>query len=237
MSAYLMLRSRTARQVLKALRVNSATGPDGLSARILQMCEAVLHVPFVKLARKIVSDRRWPDCWRLHWVVPLYKKKAVYSPSNYRGVHITAQISKAMERLLGKLFVPFLDTSGAYGLSQSAYRRERGSRAVLALNVMTWLLAMENGMKVALYCSDVSGAFDRVASERLVAKLVAKGMRPQMVRVLTSSLGARPLMRRIFSIWSFGGPCGDRSCGTASSRTRGGLWRILASPRWCTQTT
>ena len=56
---------------------------------------------------------------------------------------------------------------------------------------MTWLSAMEDGMKVALYCSDVSGAFDRVASERLVAKLVAKGMRPQMVRVVASWLETR----------------------------------------------
>ena len=34
-----------------------------------------------------------------HWVVPLHKKDTVYVASNYRGVPLTSQLSKAMERL------------------------------------------------------------------------------------------------------------------------------------------
>ena len=39
------------------------------------------------------------------------------------------------------------------------------------MNICSWLLALENGHAVALYCSDVSCAFDRVCKDWLGAKL------------------------------------------------------------------
>ena len=42
-----------------------------------------------------------------------------------------------------------------------------------------------------MYCSDVAGAFDRVSSERLLAKLEAKGIHPKLVKVISSWLEPR----------------------------------------------
>ena len=44
---------------------------------------------------------------------------------------------------------------------------------------------------VALYCSDVAGAFDRVCEKRLVAKLRRCGLHPRMLRLLESWLEPR----------------------------------------------
>ena len=96
-----------------------------------------------------------------------------------------------IERILGQLFQPFLEMSGAYGINQFAYTSLRGYKDVLALNVLSWIFAMNCGLRVAVYCSDVSGAFDRVSSGRLVRKLQAKGIHPQMLKVLRSWLRER----------------------------------------------
>ena len=45
---------------------------------------------------------RWPEKRIIHWIVPLHKKGSVYAAGNYRGVHVTAQISKAMEIITGE---------------------------------------------------------------------------------------------------------------------------------------
>ena len=45
--------------------------------------------------------------------------------------------------------------------------------------------------KVGLYCSDVSGAFDKVSAERLVAKLRSSGIHEGVVRVIESWLRQR----------------------------------------------
>ena len=47
---------------------------------------------------------------------------------------------------------------------------------------------MAQGGKVGVYCSDVSGAFDRVSRQRMIAKLEAKGMEPSLVKVFASWL-------------------------------------------------
>ena len=57
--------------------------------------------------------------------------------------------------------------------------------------VLTWLEGFGSGKKFAVYCSDVSGAFDKVQSDRLVAKLDAIGVPSQMLKVLSSWLEKR----------------------------------------------
>ena len=49
----------------------------------------------------MLETQVWPESWREHWVVTIYKKEAVFAASNYRGgIHFTAQLSKVVERLL-----------------------------------------------------------------------------------------------------------------------------------------
>ena len=129
--------------------------------------------------------------WRQHWFAPLFKKRSVYQPGNYRGIHLTAQLSKVVERLLKLMYYPYLATSLAFGPRQFAYTTGRGARDALAVLALTWLKALAVGRKIAVYCSDVSGAFDRVCLERLAAKLKKKGIHPQIVAVLVSWLQQR----------------------------------------------
>ena len=80
---------------LKALRAESATGPDVLPTRVLKECAEELAAPFVSLAQYILRCGIWPAMWLAHWIIPLYKKKAKSNPTNYRGVHLTAQLSRS----------------------------------------------------------------------------------------------------------------------------------------------
>ena len=57
--------------------------------------------------------------------------------------------------------------------------------------VTTWLLGFSSGQKFGLYCSDVSGAFDKVDAGRLVKKLEAKGFRADVLQVIASWLRKR----------------------------------------------
>ena len=173
------------------LRQDSGTGPDLLPARILKNCAASLAKPVLLLTLCILSSGVWPELWLQHWVAPLYKKKSVFQPGNYRGIHLTAQLSKVVERLLKLLYFPHLMSSLAFGPRQFAYTTGRGARDALALLVLTWIFAIAAGRKVAVYCSDVSGAFDRVSFQRMVAKLKRKGLHPDIVAVLASWLRQR----------------------------------------------
>ena len=181
-----------ARHVLQHLDPCSATGPDELPTRILRECAEALARPLCLLACQIVRAGNWPELWLEHWIVPLYKKKAVFQPGNYRGVHLTAQLSKAMERLIGQMWLPEMASDpNFFGPNQFAYSPGKGARDALAVMVLTWLEGFWWHRKFGLYCSDVSGAFDKVDAGRLEGKLRAKGFRQDIRRVITSWLRKR----------------------------------------------
>ena len=168
MCGFLPVRARRAEQILRHLREDSPTGPDTLPAKILKRCARSLALPVALLTRSVLRTGTWPEGWKLHWVFPLFKKKSPAKTANYRGIHLTAQLSKVTERLLASLAQPFLEKTVAYGPN-----------------------ALDTDQIVALYCSDVSGAFDRVPTEKLLQKLRAKGLHPLIVNLFASWLSPR----------------------------------------------
>ena len=105
-------------------------------------------------------------------------------------MHLTSQLAKVVERSVGQTFVPWLGAH-AFGEHQYAYSAGKSHRDVLAVNVCSWLLLLEEGCAIGLYCSDVSGAFDRVDRERLCSKLHACGLPSLAVAFLESWLENR----------------------------------------------
>ena len=178
-------------QILADLDEHSGTGPDLLPARIIKYCAKQLAYPVLQLALLILASGEWPASWRVHWIAPIYKRGAVFMPKNYRGVHLTAQLSKVIERLLLPLMEPHISLWSLAGKNQFAYTKKKGSRDVLALLTMRWVKAIDAGLKVLVYCSDVSGAFDKVPRKRLLDKLAAKGLHPILIKLISSWLERR----------------------------------------------
>jgi hypothetical protein len=79
----------------------------------------------------------------------------------------------------------------SFGHNQFAYTPGRGARDALAVLVLTWARALAATHKVAVYCSDVSGAFDRVRGERIIAKLKTNKLHPDIISALSSWLRQR----------------------------------------------
>ena len=188
---WIPIRARHALRFLSSLNESSATGPDNISARVLRQLAPALALPFTLLARSIVHHGRWPDVWITHWICAMHKRKSLFEPGNYRGLQLTAQISKAMERFLASLFLPDLINMGGFGTDQFAYRPQHGSRDVILLLVVMWLLLLAAGQRIGLYCSDVQGAFDRVTVSRLVSRLKRWQVHPKLLGVIESWLRPR----------------------------------------------
>jgi hypothetical protein len=171
-------------KMLCGLKEDSGSGPDLLPSRLLKLCAKELAEPVRRLTNRILECGRWPSIWILHWIVPLFKKKNVFDAKNYRGIHLTAQLSKVVERIFKELYVPYLSSTVSFGPNQFAYTKGRGARDAVAQLVLTWIAALARGNKIGVYCSDVSGAFDRVNAVRLIAKLRSKKLRPEVVDVI-----------------------------------------------------
>ena len=191
MSCFLSLHLRWTVRILKDIREDSATGPDGLPGRILKRCYSVLGVPITKLARRMLHEGVWPRSWRVHWLMPLHKHGSVYNAGKYRGIRLTTVLSKTVGRILGMQLVSFFCRSNAYGSSQWAYCPGHSCRDLVALLVARWILAIHAAMKVGIFLSDISGAFDLVSVKILLQKCRRAGVSLDMLSFLKSYLAPR----------------------------------------------
>ena len=57
------------------------------------------------LIRLIVAKAVWPEIWKMYWIVPIFKRGSKAEAGNYRGVHLTSQIPKIAERVIGRAFL------------------------------------------------------------------------------------------------------------------------------------
>ena len=121
--------------VLRNLRENRASGSDEIVTRILKACIYFLVHPFRILICLILRFGIWPDLWKHHWVHPLFKKGLPNRVKNYRGIQLTHQISKVVERVISCLMKPTIDSMHLFGTSQFAYSSDHSSRDALLFMV------------------------------------------------------------------------------------------------------
>ena len=99
-------------------------------------------------------------------------------------------ISKVVERVVGKPLIHHLQLH-AFGSSQWAFTKGRSARDLSTLCVCRWLLHICSGSKIGIYLSDISGAFDRVFKEFLIAKLQRAGIGEMYLKFLNAYLEPR----------------------------------------------
>ncbi len=187
---FVLVRRKGILRALQKLDIDSGTGPDLLSSRVLRLCALELSLPIAKLVRRIVACGFWPSAWIVHWLLPLHKRKSTSDPVNYRAINLTTQVSKVVERFLCPSFAPTLEDR-AFGVAQFAYRKKHGARDAVLYYALAWIAALNDGCKVGVYCSDVAGAFDRVDAALLMRKLAYFGLNSRLLEVIRSWLRDR----------------------------------------------
>ena len=191
MSSFVLVRERWVRREFRQLRVDQATGPDELPARILKNCASSLSRGATFLFRKMLSQGQWPDMWKYHRVAPLYKKGVVHKPNNYRGLHLTPVLSKVAERVINIPFRKYVEAIDAFGSSQWAFRRGRGCTDLVLLLLCSWLKDFQMRRKIGVFLSDISGAFDRVDADKMLKKLQRIGVCDVLLRFFRDFLAPR----------------------------------------------
>ena len=190
MDSIIAIRSRTTAKLFRELDVDKATGHDKISAAILKRIGMFIADPFTKICRRLLYEACWPKIWKYHLIVPIYKKDVAFAAGNYRGVHLTPVLSKVAEKVIGANLITFLQRT-AFGKSQWAFTPGLGSRDLVTKLVMECILSICSDKKIGAYLSDMSGAFDRVCKEYLLAKLQAVGVGSVYLNFLDAYLSPR----------------------------------------------
>jgi hypothetical protein len=168
------------RHALLSSKNSSSCGPDGCPAKLLKLFPE-LCVPLTNIFNMSVQQQAIPDAWKLANVVPIYKGKgSKLDVTNYRPISLTNVFCKLMESLIRKKVVDFLDTNNLISESQSGFRSCRSTLSQLLLSKSLLVDAINDRACIDGVYTDLSKAFDSISHKKLILKLRAYGIHPNV---------------------------------------------------------
>ena len=180
------------------LNPNKASGPDGLSARVLKVCSAKIAQVLDCIFNRSLIQAIVPDDWRQANVAPIYKKGEKYDPANYRPVSLTCICCKTLEDILVSKIMQHLSEHDTYILigSQHGFRNGRSCKTQLVRFIQDLCENLDGAhnkarKKTDLIIMDFAKAFDKEPHRRLAYKLEYYGIRNDILQLITAWLSRR----------------------------------------------
>ena len=87
-------------KLLNNLKIHKASGPDGLSSRVLKECSSEIAPILALIYNESLAQGTVPDDWGQANAVPIFKKGEKYDAANYRPVSLTCICCKTLEHII-----------------------------------------------------------------------------------------------------------------------------------------
>ena len=107
--------------LIRSLNLNKSTGPDGISAQMLKICDDTIILPLKLNFMNILSTGVFPDIWKQANVTLIHTKGSKKVVSNYRPMSLLPICSKILERVLFKYIYNYLITNNLITKNQSGF--------------------------------------------------------------------------------------------------------------------
>ena len=179
------------RKKIRRLRKEAAAGPDEIGPRVLQELEDEIARPLTVIFRASLETGAVPEDWRTANVVPIFKKGAKTAAGNYRPVSLTSVCCKLMESILRDQMMGYLSRNNLIRDSQHGFMNGRSCCTNLLEFLETVTATVDGGKAMDVVYLDFAKAFDKVPWERLMAKVRAHGIHPQLARWIEAWLTGR----------------------------------------------
>ena len=187
----IIISARKVRRVLRSLKTDKASGPDGIPPRFLKEFAEELAPVLCRLFRLILISCTYPSSWKHALVQPVPKKGDRSNPSNYRPIALTSAVAKVLETLLNYHFIKHLESNNLLSDHQYGFRKARSTGDLLSYLTHTWSSSLRDFGESFVVALDISKAFDRVWHKALLAKLPAYGFTPSFCKLISSFLSNR----------------------------------------------
>ena len=162
--------------ILKCLDISKASGPDGISPKLLKEAASIIHKPLTILFNMSLTQKQFPSIWKEANVTPLYKKGEENSCSNYRPISLLSCTGKVFEKVVFKHVFNFFRDNLVISPNQSGFIPGDSTVNQLVSLYHELSLAVDQQKEVRVVFLDISKAFDKVWHAGLLYKLEKNGI-------------------------------------------------------------
>ena len=164
-------------RILRGLKVNKATGPDGLSNRLLKLAAPAIAKSLATIYNASLENGVVPGEWKAANVSPIFKSGDKTSLNNYRPISILPVVAKVFEKLVHQQLHAYLRKHKILHQAQSGFRPGHTTQDVIVASVDDWRRGLDNNHLVGVVLVDLSKAFDSVNHDLLLCKMDRYGIR------------------------------------------------------------
>ena len=169
-------------KLLNTLKIQKASGPDGLSARGLKECSSEIVPILALIYNETLAQGTVPDDWRQANVAPIFKKGEKYDAANYRPVSLTCIFCQTLEHIIVSNINEHLAFESIIADCQHGFRSQRSCKTQLVQFFHELVSNLDralnrNHRQTDVIIMDFAKAFDKVSHRRLLYKLDKYGIR------------------------------------------------------------
>ena len=183
-------------KLLNNLKVHKASGPDGLSARMLKECSSEIAPILALIYNESLAQCTVPDDWQQANVAPIFKKGEKYDAANYRPVSLTCICCKTLEHIIVSNINKHIAFESILADCQHGFRSQRSCETQLVQFFHDLVSNLDralnrNHRQTDVIIMDFAKAFDKVPHRRLLYELEYYGIRRSTHKWITSWLSER----------------------------------------------
>ena len=175
------------KKVITNLDLLKASSSDCVPVVVLKNCKPELSFILAELFNKCLKESSFPDCWKVIWVVPVFKNVGERSKAkNYRPVGLL--FNKVFKKLVNNRIADHLEKCGRFSDFQYRFRSSRSTANLLTIVSERIARAFNKSGATRVVALDISKAFDRVWHAGLLHKLKSYGISGQIFGIISSFL-------------------------------------------------
>ena len=156
-------------QLLNAINVNKACGPDNIPGIVLKHCASSISAPLSRLFHSIYNNGTVPNEWKKANVVPIHKKGDKGDVMNYRPISLTCIVAKLMERIIQDELL--IRTREQLNEHQHGFLTSKSCTTNLIELTDSINIALHNKIGSDIIYFDFQKAFDTVTHDLILMKL------------------------------------------------------------------
>ena len=156
--------------------IDTAPGPDGFTEKMLKEGGTPMATILTTIFNISLKTSTIPKEWKEAMIAPIYKSKERSVAANYRPISLTSQVAKAMEKILKRKIVNYLNLNNLTDPRQHGARSKLGTSTQLLLQYKMLLKQVVSGNNTDITYLDFAKAFDKIDHLILKIKLRSLGI-------------------------------------------------------------